>query len=186
MARVRRPRNKLRRKAAAPSSGRVAIDSGMTPAVRKARRPGAGRHANHPGNLKALFSYVEFYRRQKTKGGVTLGISGACRQLKKRLNFYMKLPTTAERLRKMYYDASKVLSAADLAEARAEIWEDNYLPLLLETKTEGKLADELGPEAYGQLKKDRRKKGIGSHVYHARIDTWAAEPGRTKVEPTER
>jgi hypothetical protein len=121
MARVRRPRRKRSAKTA-------------TPQTRKA----GGRPSSHPGNLYGVYSYVEFYRNQKTIGGGALGISGACRKLKKGLDArFVNYPTSLQRLRTMHHDARTVFRAEVLTEARGVTWNDGDFPLLVERRPDG-------------------------------------------------
>jgi hypothetical protein len=105
-------------------------------ALKRAR--GGGRPPSLPGNLYGVYSYVEFHRKQKTMGGGALGISGACRKLKKGLDArFVNYQTTYKRLRTMYYEAREVFPAPILAEAREVTWNDGDFPLLLERKADG-------------------------------------------------
>jgi hypothetical protein len=100
----------------------------------------AGRPANNQGNLLGVYRYIEFHRKQKTSGGRTLGISGACARLKKQSDaFIVNFKLSEERLRAMYYEAKKTFSTAELEAAVTRHFSDDSLPLFMKKMADGSL-----------------------------------------------
>ncbi len=76
-----------------------------------------GRPTNNLGNLVGVYGYVEFHRKERTSAGRPLGVTAACKRLKRTLDVHtVNCRTTVGRLRSMFYEAqSKAKSNFDFA-----------------------------------------------------------------------
>jgi hypothetical protein len=131
---------------------------------RRAGRP----PERHPGNLAAIYNYVECHRHQKIAGGGReLGITGACAKLKRALDTWtVDCRDTAARLRAMYYEAKKLAEVDATAFAKL-MWMavdigGDVLPILMVLTPEGMKTPKIDRSGRG----GRPKPSTSSEIVH--------------------
>jgi hypothetical protein len=68
----------------------------------------SGAPRKHRGNLASVYAFIKHHKAEKNSAGRPIGIDGACKRLKARLDMHTNCRTTWKRFRSMYYEAIKL------------------------------------------------------------------------------